>query len=77
MHMLAKIDSIPEVVLGIFMAALPLLLFGTFFWWVFRLVTTLRERLDAIEDKLELVLMQLEHAKTPSKSKTEGPKSSE
>ncbi len=77
MHILAKTDSILEAGLGILVAVLPLLFVGTFFLWVIRLVMTLRERLDAIEDKLELVLMHLEQAKTPSTSKTEGSKPSE
>ena len=73
MNVLAKIDSIPEAALGVFMAALPLLFVGTFFLWVIRLVTTLRDRLDAIEDKLELVLMHLESAPKTADSKTRKP----
>lgn len=57
MNVLAKVVSVSEAVLGVIMAAFPLLFVGTFFLWVVRLVTTLRERLDAIEDKLELLLM--------------------
>jgi hypothetical protein len=47
---------------------------GTFFLWVVRLVTTLRERLDAIEDKLELLLLAQQ---IKSSSAKEAPSKSE
>ena len=76
MNVLARVVSVPEAVLGVVMAALPLLFVGTFFLWVVRLVTTLRERLDAIEDKLELLLLaqQIKSSSTkeaPSKSESQ------
>ena len=74
MNVLARVVSVPEAVLGVVMAALPLLFVGTFFLWVVRLVTTLRERLDAIEDKLELLLLAQQ---IKSSSAKEAPSKSE
>ncbi len=73
MNMLAKIDSVPEAIVGVIVAGLPLLFIGVFFLWISRLVTTLRERLDAIEDKLELVLLHLESTHKSDGSKKEKP----
>lgn len=71
MTLLAKVDSIPEAIVGFTVSVLPLAFFMMFVLWVLRLIKTLRERIDSIEDKLDLVLMWLETAKKPQDSKTE------
>ena len=46
-----------DSILGVVMGLLPLFLMLSFCGWVFRLIRTLRDRLDSIEDKLELLLL--------------------
>jgi hypothetical protein len=69
MIMIANIQSIAEVLLAAVVVSLPFLLIGVIVLWVIRLITTLRQRLDGIEDKLDLVLLHLESAKKRSEAK--------
>ena len=71
MNMLAAILDPLETLLVGAVNLLPLLLIFVGISWLFRLIKTMRQRLDDIEDKLDLVLLHLEAAKT--KPTSEGP----
>jgi hypothetical protein len=51
------IVSTNDKILGVVVSLLPLFFVITLCLWVFRLIRTLRDRLDSIEDKLELLVL--------------------
>ena len=54
------IVSTNDKMLGVVVSLLPLFFVITLCLWVFRLIRTLRDRLDSIEDKLELLVLAQE-----------------
>lgn len=66
MQLLAATASLPEVFLSLVIASVPLVILAAAVLWVFRLIKSLRERLDAIEDKIDLISLRLE-ARTSKK----------
>lgn len=67
MNALAVLTHVSDdTILGIVVSLLPLFFVIALCLWVFRLIRTLRDRLDSIEDKLELLVLaqEIELSKT-------------
>ncbi|MEN3942435.1 hypothetical protein WJU23_14140 [Prosthecobacter sp. SYSU 5D2] len=57
MDMLSTMVTVPDVFYAVFITQLPLWIGLIVFIWGFRLVRSLRDRLDTIEDKLDQLLV--------------------
>lgn len=72
MNALAVLTHVSDdTILGVVVSLLPLFFVISLCLWVFRLIRTLRDRLDSIEDKLELLVLAQEIKLSKSKTAPE------
>ena len=68
MNFICTIVTVQETIVKAIVGLLPFWILVTVIIWVFRLVRSLRDRLDSIEDKLELLVLAQQLESTQKKS---------